>query len=985
MHLISPYRPAVKPTKLYINNDSDRSLKQQNATVIFVMIFTALQIPKLLKKAQQGTLPHPLNKDFDDQYIKLVEETANQFQDFQNDPNKLFQDHLLFQDEYKKMYDYLIDNELTDNWNTDTIKEQFKHQTTNIIHKMFTLHKKKEISITSNISSNLVNNLTPHQEYIEKAILKESLEGILKNFNDQNHCSTKFCLKPSANSEKILMTTINDFKKKLLHSNLIHNNHIRSNCSISREQFSSINPIIFYLFIAGLSFSLLAYKQFKSLAIPFILAALKFKINKFSINNLQDRIVELNVYYNKLSEKKQDDSLKEIPLFTVATFSFKPSDYSSNLSKIKYTIMDPRRKQTVEYVQPNRGLYLPPSANKVPEHVSRIWHSILILNCYLDDAADGCLPKDLKEHGYKLTQQYAKDAAFMCFFFMLHTLKDSEFQNFIDDIKEKIFTLISRQTIPYETVDNSIVSNVLFTSLCKQAPQFSFSLSNFPWFQYNFNFCMIDYLSGCRLDNLITKLDNFKSLRREYTLFLKNLNKFNQLTIAEQDPTKSYDLAKFLLSSKPPFQKFFKYLGANKDTVYTSYRFMNFLLTSNVLALSTKSTQSLSVLQIQQLTLSHVYDSQQVKDHPFIDSNATTPMLQASFLSYFFKNTLDSIVESYKARLAPPLSINIHLKYPPLSVTHNSLPSNKLENFTKNFLYLLEKNKDLLQGQPVTDVLNLPYFITNFLSIQKLNELIYIGDEFYNQINGNNSHLTDIVARDPNLLNSLIELYIYFEQIDHTQLLAKYANDIDCLNEITDVEYTLVPVSTALIGLSTPERLQQLLRNLLELNNNPISPQEALTQFLGNATYEGQITYNIKSNPLFYFSTETKKNPNFLKKIIKNLPEIEKVFRDIIGEFEKKLIDHYTAQDFFSLYTQKPNKVIHSIINNLTKILDMYIKRLKHDLKKHFVTDIPPNQTPENEKPLSIALKSLPKQDDSKAKLSDGSPTKHTKLFDSLV
>ena len=147
MPLISPYRPAVKPTKLYINNDSDRSLKQQNATVIFVMIFTALQIPKLLKKAQQGTLPHPLNKDFNDQYIKLVEETANQFQDFQNCPNKLFQDHLLFQDEYKKMYDYLIDNELTDNWNTDTIKEQFEQQTTNIIDKMFILHDKKEISV----------------------------------------------------------------------------------------------------------------------------------------------------------------------------------------------------------------------------------------------------------------------------------------------------------------------------------------------------------------------------------------------------------------------------------------------------------------------------------------------------------------------------------------------------------------------------------------------------------------------------------------------------------------------------------------------------------------------------------------------------------------------------------------------------------------------------------------------------------------------
>tara|TARA_B100000427_G_scaffold108707_1_gene90168 strand:+ start:2413 stop:5382 length:2970 start_codon:yes stop_codon:yes gene_type:complete len=970
------------------SNESDMLSKQQNSKTIFLIFCTKLLLPILVKEAEKGTLINPLKSDASADYEKLRDEIN-------------WEDPQLFKNNYKRMYDYLKTHNLTEYRYSPHIKKTLLAQIFAIAELITRTHQ-NALPIEYRFPSTSIREPKPNHIYKQHELLIESLRLVFKDFDDFHFQNSKF-LSNANNTNKSIIKTINDLKQNLSISYPTQTTHNTFPIPPSRSitLLGLLTMVILYKSLPG---------KYKFIALPLIFISsiiISQQFNRYQAKfNLRDKIMDLSTHFNELSEKTQDNLLHKIPLFTTGLLSLKPSYFYPNLFKDDDTFMGDRRRHTVEYVVRNMGLYLPPSANEVPDHVSRIWHPILMLNCYLDDAADGCLPKDLKAQGYKLSQQYAKDAAFMCFFFILNTLKSSEFQNFIDDVKSKIKYSFFTQTIPCETLSISTVSETLIDTLTQQAPQFSFSLSLFPWFKYNFHLCMIDYLSGCRLDTakpLCYKLDNFKSLRKHYTNFLNNLNQFNQPTIVEANSKNSLELAQLLLSSKPTFKNLFKYLGANKDTFSTSYkdtfstsyRLMNFLMTSHVFALTTESNQSLSVLQIQQLTLSHVYDSHQMIDKNFIDSNATTPMLQASFLSYFFKNILDSIVKLYDQQLAH-LSINLPPdKQPPPSVTHTCLPNRKVENFIKNFLNLLTKNKDLFNKQPTEESLTLNYFIKNFLSIQKINELVYIGNDFYrhfndDKINSIRLNLTNIVKRNPHLLNSLIELYIFFEQIGSTQLLAKYANDIDCFGEITGHEFTLTPVSYALLGFSTPEQFQKLLRNLLELDGATEISKDSLLEYLTKAEYQ------YLTDAHRYFLTQIQDIPHRKKaqNIEKNLRHIEKNFRDIIGEFKQKLIDHYTAQDFFSLYlyeTQKIQKpqitpnVIHSIVNNLTKILDMYIKRLKHDLKKHLVIDIPPNQTTEHEKPLNIALKLLPKQADLQATLSDGSPTNHTKFFDSPV
>tara|TARA_B100000131_G_scaffold274609_1_gene276661 strand:+ start:530 stop:3478 length:2949 start_codon:yes stop_codon:yes gene_type:complete len=918
------------------------------AEQLFLILFTALHTPKLIKQAHKGILPKPVTQNSENTfstlcyaYKALCQETTQQFINLSKEPKIFFKDDSLIDTQlYQAIHQYLAKYNLLDYWKDSEVAISLNRQNIKIL-----------IMISSQCNGDtprflFSNAQSPDNLHKEKILLKLALQDTLATINTFLSELSNSNLTSLDSSEQLIIdrlsTSLNNLTSPSYNldttsvrpSTLANQLSSSSLCSVLKNDMRYVS--LFLILTTFLNSKYLPKSLFFAAC---YLATASKRSHRAAIKKLSNEITLLNKKFLKRSQKTQSASLKMIPQFISGILCLQTNHFSSNFLSTNPYIIPRRRLNTFEYVSKHIDYYLPPSENQVPESMD-IWQKQMVLDCFFDDAADGCLPTELKAQSHKLTLYYAKDTAFMSFFFILSTIPPLQFQNFLIDVKDSIKQILKNQKTPQETVSPKIVSETVIFSLSKIAPEFSLSLQKFPWFKYNFNLCITDYLQGCLSHDLDKKIDNFNTLKTTYDSFLQELKEINQTTIANASLANSKVLAKFLLGSKKNFTLLFSSLRSANDDIYLSYRHMCFLTTSNLLSATNQSNQALTFHQIHLLTLSHVYNAHQLERVCILDSLSTTPMLHNSFLSYFFKQHLDTIFNLCQPK-SPPLSIKQNTPISPLSSSYLE----NLKKFIDNFFNLLKANHTVLNGQTLPDHLDLNYFQSNFLSFQNFHELSHLGQIFLNKFNYEKpevfnleiQYLAHIIQTEPKLLNSLFEIYIYLEQIETIQLLEKFSNDFDCLEELTDQEFSLTPISLVLTGIKSADSFKSHLYNLLDITDPSVQkPVQKLSLKKSHLQFMS-IDYDYSINSHFF--VDKLRNSIFTNipienKIRSNLNEIEQIFRDGIDLYKKKLVSHYKQQDFIDLFTHHPDyiDVINNIINRLTNVLDMYINRLQNDL-----------------------------------------------------
>ena len=718
--------------------------------------------------------------------------------------------------------------------------------------------------------------------------------------------------------DKVLEKTLSPYlkvaiKKKGIPLNTTYLNHAKKSFLV----FSSI------CFLLQQDYSFLASRNSYTSLISIILVFASVSLYLLTQNKASDIQIEkpLIISSAKALAQKLKEHRQPIDSFMAVVLSI-PHD-----NTCRPVFPERRSGDTYPYIKANSWRYKPEIQHTESEFVLP-WYLTTMFNCLIDQTAELDIhhPGDAQD----ILNFQTEDMMYYLLLNVLNRLK-SDFWN---DLKE---TIPSDSPFSCEALVTTMIAQYL-----ENKPEYDTFL-NHPFFKIQIQPYLNKVLSH---QSGVQKIEALQESCLAYNQFLDTLRTLPcELDESRFDSTIEIIVTELLKGVNDVYNKF-----TPDHKRFDRYRIVSFLLTSKILSSLKDEDIHLVCFHLVNLSLSQHVDHGEIKKG-LLSSQNTAAMTHAHYLALYFQDQLTSFC----------------MKLKDLPSSDDSQQGLTIKSFLRElFTYLNDAKKDYqnLRNSSISK----DEALKNFPAFQKFDELHHLmvttfrktldsiadAKEFEKDI----ERFTNLLIQNTEMLKMFFQIYFYLKEMRNIELLEKWFNDVDLLDEITGPALTIVPVTFALLGLRSSTQLLVHILELLGINYQDIRPddREKLMEFYQkdntlmdyfNETHDGRtprasfdnfLLENAQDASLniFHFVNEVKEwlashdETSKLKSIQTNLDPVNSVFDHAIALYEANLQTNYAKYGSL-LDTQA---IIDTLLKQVKNVQEMYYKFLNVKLKK---------------------------------------------------
>ncbi|MBI60036.1 hypothetical protein CL657_02315 [bacterium] len=596
---------------------------------------------------------------------------------------------------------------------------------------------------------------------------------------------------------------------------------------------------------------------------------------------------------------------------------------------------------TYEYILQFSHIFLPEHLKEGPH--SQLWHLSTMINCVWDDVAE----RDIKDpdDAHLILQFQTIDSMYYLF---LHALTQLEPQ-FFSSMK----TIITDSPSSDALGSNSFVKTLIDRYLEKK-PEYD-NFLNHPFFRIRIQPYLDMVLQTCKNDyEKLIKLQNFCNVYKDFLNKITLLPcKFNDL----DESNLSENIDSIVTTFLNGVDDVYKIMAPDYER-FNRYRIISFLLTSIILSSLEPKNFDLMSFHLTNLSLSQSVDCQEIRNG-LISSQNTFPMTHAHYLALYFNKKLEPFfskltsLASYDAMESPKYSLSC-----------------AINGFLNDLFTYLNNAKDKYH-RTRTFMTSEPYLLQNFSDFQLYDELHHLMATNFSTLlasftkdnkeafDKDIESYTNILIKDEKMIKTFFQIFLYLKEMRNIELLEKWANDLDLLEEISGPAKTIVPVTFFLLGLRSSTKLLIHILELLGITNQDIKQDEkikleeelmalgqdekdksALEEYFTRkeirdkqASFDNFLATDLKGAsqhtfPLLNQVNETLKDleeSQKLRLIETNLDAVNCVFEKAIELYKTKLTVTYvdTYKDLFE--TNGVESILGNIFSKLEQVKAMYI------------------------------------------------------------
>jgi len=608
---------------------------------------------------------------------------------------------------------------------------------------------------------------------------------------------------------------------------------------------------------------------------------------------------------------------------------------------------------TYEYILQFSPLFLPEHITEGPH--SQLWHLSTMINCVWDDVAE----RDIKDpdDAHLILQFQTIDSMYYLF---LHALTQLEPQ-FFSSMK----TIITDSPSSDALGSNSFIKTLIDRYLEKK-PEYD-NFLNHPFFRIRIQPYLDRVLQTCKNDSeKLIKLQNFCNVYKEFLNKITLLPcKFNELDESNLSENIDTIVTTFLNGVDDTYK-----IMAPDYERFNRYRIISFLLTSLTLSSLEPKNFDLMSFHLTNLSLSQSVDCQEIRNG-LISSQNTFPMTHAHYLALYFNKELEPFfskltsLPSYDAMESPKNPLSCAIK-----------------GFLNDLFTYFNNAKDKYH-KTRTSLIGEPDLLKNFSDFQLYDELHHLMATNFRTLlasftkdnkkafNKDIERYTNILIKDPKMLKTFFQIFLYLKEMRNIELLEKWFNDLDLLEEISGPAKTIVPVTFFLLGLRSNTKLLIHILELLGITNQDINQNEkiklkeqlniisfphgqneedksALEEYFTRdeirdrqASFDNFLATDLEGAsqhtfPLLHQVNEKLKRlveSEKLRLIEKNLGAVNCVFEKAIELYKTKLTVTYvdTYKDLFE--TNGVESILNNIFSKLEQVKAMYISFVKKKIE----------------------------------------------------